>query len=214
MQMARLIFIKEKFTMISHKDCSLCFSMVLLVLISCQEPPGFGVNMAFFPQTCESMAVRGVFTDELACFVFIRGGETEHDSMIESVASDWFYGKHPGFKTSPGGSALFPLYYTLNLCKGISVFLENNDVSEHFIVRQSEDSMCWLTEDKQIINVSVPGISIVSFLEFHPFVPARFELCSEDLSKEEMAGRTFTIELEIDNGTTMTADWVYEPFIQ
>lgn len=189
-----------------------CFIAVLLALASCSEPLGFGVYMGFFLQTCESMAVRGVFTNELACHVSIKGNEAKHDSEIESVARDWFYGVHPGMRTARSGSTLIPLHYTLDLCTGIKVLFEDKDISENFFIRLSEDSMCLLTKDKIIIDTPASGLSIADFIQFSPLVPVNFELFSVNFQNNEMIGRTFTIELEIDNARTLTAKWVYEPF--
>lgn len=194
-----------------YRGCC-CFIAGLLALVSCNEPLGYGVFMDFFPQTCESIAVRGVFTDELACCVIIKGKEMPHDPEVEALASDWFYQVHPGFISTPGGSASAPLRYTLNLCTGIRVINDGKDLSALFSVRMSEGSMCWLSKDKQIINVPVQGITVSDFLEFNPLIPAEFELFSDSLPKEEMEGRTFTIELEIDGAETLTSQWIYESF--
>ena len=72
--------------------------------------------------------------------------------------------------------------------------------------------MCWFNKSKQIINIQESGISIKDFLDLSPLTPVSLTLFSDSLPKEEMEGRTFTIELEIDGAETLTSQWTYESF--
>ena len=188
-----------------------CLVALSLVLVSCQEPPGCGVNMVFFPQTCESIAVKEVLADNFSFCIMVKGNEAEHDFLIESLASEWHHKVHPGFKSTPGGSALEALRYTTTPFTGFKISCQGSDVSDSFLIRSPGGSMCWFNQDKQIISIPESGISIAGFLKLSPLTPVSITLFAKDLSKEEMAGRTFTIELETDNAKTMTAEWVYEP---
>ena len=193
-----------------YKVC--CFIAVLLALASCSEPLGFGVYMGFFPQTCESIAVKEVPADRFSLCVMVRGNDAEHDLEIESLATEWFYQVYPNFKSTPGGSALEALRYTVIPCTGIKIFCQGEDVSKQFLIQSPGGSMCWFNKDKRIINIPEIGISIEDFLCLSPLTPVSITFLSNSLQKKEMEGRTFTIELEIDNARTLTAKWVYEPF--
>ena len=194
-----------------YRGCC-CFIAGLLALVSCNEPLGYGVFMDFFPQTCESIAVKDVPADRFSLCVMVRGKDAEHDLEIESLATDWFYQVHPGFKSTPGGSVLEALHYTVTPCTGLKILCQDNNVSGQFMIQSPGGSMCWFNKSKQIINIQESGISIKDFLDLSPLTPVSLTLFSDSLPKEEMEGRTFTIELEIDGAETLSSQWIFESY--
>lgn len=201
----------ERFTMIFHKYWISFFILEALAVVSCNTLPGDSLYVGYFPQGCDSIIVSDAPSDEFSFKIHVKGDETEHDEYIESLAKDWLYRNHPHLKSVPGGSALVAIRYTTCLCTDIKIMLQGKNITDYCFIRNPGNSMCWFNCEKQIINIDDSEITISSFLGLSPLVPVDFEVFSKQLKKEDMEEQAIIVDMRINNDTTLSDEWIYEP---